>query len=186
MNRQQRRAAGAEGWTPFEPAIAIPPTQKEIDAIAAHWGCTADQVQDAMTQTLLQDKLWKNNRYQVAVRRVLDAETNRGFPPMIHLSIKRLDREVIHDWRDLQRIKNELVGPEHEAVELYPAQSRLTDTANQYHLWVLADAGVRFPIGWETGAVSSAPQVGKSRQRPIEGISPSAVRFSAVEETNTP
>jgi hypothetical protein len=37
----------------------------------------------------------------------------------------------VHDWRDLQRIKNQLVGPECEAVELYPAESRKVDTANQ-------------------------------------------------------
>jgi len=29
-----------------------------------------------------------------------------------------------------------IVGEEHEAFEVYPAESRLVDTANQYHLWV--------------------------------------------------
>jgi hypothetical protein len=44
----------------------------------------------------------------------------------------RLDGQAIHDWRELQRIKNEIVGDEIEAVELYPAESRLLDTANWY------------------------------------------------------
>jgi len=53
---------------------------------------------------------------------------------MLHLSIKRLDKHPVRDWRHFQRIKNELIGEENEAVELYPAQSRLVDTTNQYHL----------------------------------------------------
>lgn len=42
--------------------------------------------------------------------------------PVKHLSIKRLSKGVVHDWRELQRIKNELTHPECEAVELYPAE----------------------------------------------------------------
>ena len=69
---------------------------------------------------------------------------------IIHLSIKRHDREPVSDWRDMQEIKNQIVGKEHEAVEIYPADSRLVDTANQYHLWVLdtpRDEGGEFPFG---------------------------------------
>lgn len=70
---------------------------------------------------------------------------------MVHLSIKRFDRAPIHDWRVMQEIKNKILGPEHEAVELYPAESRLTDTANQYHLWCFKDAAARFPFGYFDG-----------------------------------
>lgn len=84
---------------------------------------------------------------------------------MIHLSIKRLDRDTIHDWRDLQRIKNELIGAEHEAVELYSAESRLVDTTNQYHLWVLSDPKAAFPFGWTSRLVSDKASVGMARQR---------------------
>ncbi|MDE2096115.1 MAG: hypothetical protein KGL39_02645 [Patescibacteria group bacterium] len=34
----------------------------------------------------------------------------RNFGEMTHLSIKRVDKQPIHDWRDLQEIKNRLVG----------------------------------------------------------------------------
>lgn len=68
-----------------------------------------------------------------------------------HLSIKPLSKERVSRWRDYQRIKNELVGPEHEAVELFPAESRLVDTADQYHLWVAADPTFRFPFGFHEG-----------------------------------
>ena len=86
---------------------------------------------------------------------------------MIHLSIKRNDRQPIHDWRDLQRIKNELVGPEFEAVELYPAESRMVDGANQFHLWVIIDPAVRFPFGFAERLVSENPGEG-AVQRPFE------------------
>jgi hypothetical protein len=87
-----------------------------------------------------------NDRYQVT-----RSDLGAGW---VHLSIKRLDRRPIRDWRALQRIKNELVDPEREAVELYPAERRLHDTANQYHLWV-APEGMEWPIGFEGRSVSS-------------------------------
>jgi hypothetical protein len=109
---------------------------------------------------LLSLPVWMNDTYQVTV------EPDGDF---VHLSIKRLDKRPIHDWRDLQEIKNQLVGPECEGVELYPAQSRVVDTANQFHLWVLREPGVRIPIGFEPGRpLRSETSVGGSVQRPFE------------------
>lgn len=108
--------------------------------------------------------IFRNSRYQVWVRKI---KAREGWQEMIHLSIKRNDRQTIHDWRDLQRIKNELVGSQNEAVELYPAESRLTDTANQYHLWVLADPNIQFPFGFDEGRLVSDNSVDGSVQRPF-------------------
>jgi len=88
---------------------------------------------------LEQDEIWLNDKYQVNIR--------HGEHGMTWLSIKRLDKESIHDWRDLQLIKNMLCDPEREACEIYPAESRLVDSSNQYHLWVLPE-GERFPFGY--------------------------------------
>jgi hypothetical protein len=44
-------------------------------------------------------------------------------------------------------------------VELFPAESRLVDTANQYHLWVMADAEYRFPFGYQRRLVFEQPLV---------------------------
>lgn len=99
--------------------------------------------------------------YQVQI----DRTPRHGFDmALIHLSIKRVDREAIHDWRVLQAIKNALVGEECEAIELYPAESRLIDTANQYHLWAFTDPEVRLPFGWQERSVVDKP-IGKSKQR---------------------
>ena len=71
----------------------------------------------------------------------------------------------IHDWRELQQIKNAICGEEIEAVELYPA-SRLVDTSNQYHLWALP-AGKRFPFGYKERLLITEPGM-KAKQRPFE------------------
>ncbi len=90
-------------------------------------------------------EVWLNSTYTVYVAR---AEPDPKQPVSINLSIKRNDREPITDWRDKQAIKNQIVGPECEAVELYPAESRLVDSANQYHLWACPDPTWRFPLGF--------------------------------------
>ncbi|HJZ57258.1 MAG TPA: hypothetical protein VKE74_19975 [Gemmataceae bacterium] len=84
-------------------------------------------------------EVWTNDLYTVRMSR-------HAAPLQYHLAICRNDRQPIHDWRDLQRIKNDLCGPEAEACEIYPAESRLCDRANTYHLWVLPP-GVRFAFG---------------------------------------
>jgi len=87
---------------------------------------------------------------------------------VIHLSIRRLDRSSIHDWRHMQQIKNELIGPEEEGVELFPAESRLVDTVNQFHIWGFKN-GYRFPFGFTERSVGDAsPLLPNAVQRPLE------------------
>ncbi len=82
------------------------------------------------------------------------------------ISIKRIDRECIHDWRDLQEIKNMLAGPEREAVEIYPPESELVDTANQYHLWVLPEGTTMAPIGFRGMRLVGDASIAGSKNRP--------------------
>jgi len=105
------------------------------------------------------NNVYKNDTYQVSMR-----DLGEDF---VHLSIKRIDREPIHDWRDLQAIKNELVGEECEGIELYPAESRLVDTANQYHLWVAKKSTFRFPFGFDSKRVVTDQPIGKSKNRQL-------------------
>ena len=99
-------------------------------------------------------KVFLNDVYTVFVRDYPKrSEEETG---LVWLSIKRNDKEPIHDWRDLQTIKNELIGAECEGVELYPAESRKVDTANQYHLWVIPDTKFRFPIGFNERVVGNS------------------------------
>src|ERR1700733_3912848 len=52
------------------------------------------------------------------------------------LAIKRVDGAPIRCWRLLQYIKNDVAGADREAVEIYPPESKVTNEANMYHLWV--------------------------------------------------
>jgi len=118
----------AEEWTPFERAVLY----QEGRRIESPDGV----------------ETWKNSIYTVTVHR----EDNGS----AYLSIKANDRHWRHDWRHLQRIKNELLGEEVEALELYPATSRVVDDANQFHLWAFAP-GFRIPTGF-AGPDTETPQ----------------------------
>ena len=108
-------------------------------------------------------EVYINSRYQVNVTKfMIDEPFGRCF----HLSIKTRDKAPYHDWRDFQRIKNELVGPEYEAVEIYPAESRLVDTSNQYHLWCFLD--FKFPFGYKKREVVEDVGDTGAVQRPFE------------------
>lgn len=105
---------------------------------------------------------WINDIYQVAMKELGDNA--------VHLNIRlRTGGPILRDWRHFQLIKNQLIGEECEAVELYPAESRLVDTSNKFHLWGLRDPTYRFPFGFDERDVQyqedkSAPGI---RQRPL-------------------
>jgi hypothetical protein len=100
-----------------------------------------------------------NSRYQVTV---YQREADPPFGTIAHLSFRTLDRSPWHDWRDMQRLKNEICGPECDAVEIYPAESKLVDSANQYHLFVFKD--YKLPFGFSERLVGDGAWE-KSRQR---------------------
>lgn len=49
-------------------------------------------------------------------------------------------------WAEKQRIKNEIFGKEAVAIEVYPKESKLIDSTNMYHLWILHDFELPFGI----------------------------------------
>jgi hypothetical protein len=102
--------------------------------------------------------IWVNDRF-IVIQRINASGTE-------WLSIKHLSKSAVHDWRLFQQIKNDVCGSEREAMELYPAQSRLVDTANQYHLWVLPE-GERFGVGFKEGLVFDA---GEAEERGLPGV----------------
>ena len=107
-------------------------------------------------------EIWLNDRYVVTVDRREDGSVET-------ISIRRQDRGHARDWRDFQRIKNEIAGPEIEAFELYPAESRLVDTANKFWLWVMPP-GMTLPVGFSERHVegAEAAEAFGARQRPFD------------------
>jgi hypothetical protein len=120
-----------------------------------------------------------NSRYHVAIW--YDGAPDHPMGEWAHLSIKDHDRSARHDWRDLQRIKNELVGPEYEAIEIYPAESRLVDTCNQYHLYVFKTW--RPPMGFSSRLVADGKSAfaPKAEQRPFEVRPPDCLSGEAFD-----
>jgi hypothetical protein len=117
----------------------------------------------------------KNNVYTVHIEAC--KVTGWPFPHVTWLSIKRNDRNSFHDWRELQRVKNAICGPEREAFEIYPRESRLVDTSNQYHLWVLPE-GFDLPFGYaerqvcddDTGTLGSRQRPFAAGTRPADAM----------------
>lgn len=139
----------------------------------AHFQFPDSELQEARIAYLEEHdiRIYRNSIYQVEIEIV---ELPPPFGRSFYLSIKTLDKQPRHDWREMQRIKNELVGEEVEAVELYPAESRLVDTANQFHMFCfpkLQFPDKRLPFGYQERLVveGSSPGVNEtgkgSRQR---------------------
>lgn len=143
---------------PFYHAEPIMETAPKASELAEKFGFTEEQAKDVLND-IMNQTIVKNDVYQVSMKLIEEGQ-------VMHLSIKRIDRETIHDWRDLQTIKNMLVGPSCEAIEIYPAEDRLVDTANQYHLWVFTDPTYRIPLGFQKRCVSDAT-LGLAKNRPF-------------------
>src|SRR5262245_60103678 len=115
------------------PAVDVLKTFEEFEAKYADLGMSRHALKRLWDKEQ-RDKLYLSDYYQVAV----DKDPPHSFPGAViwHLSIKRVDRQPIMDWRDLQAIKTALCGAEAEGIQLFTAESRVVDTSNQYHLWV--------------------------------------------------
>jgi hypothetical protein len=53
-----------------------------------------------------------------------------------HLAVSSLSG-IRPTWHEMQRIKNDLAGPDCTAIEVYPAQRDVVDEADMFHIWVL-------------------------------------------------
>lgn len=123
MNRQQKRAALAKArrdikhqiWTPFQ----------ERPDVLGH---------PSAPKGLL--RAYCNSMFSVQVYGSLYAHSDgscvRGCR-LTWLGIRRHD-EGRPSWADLQRIKNEILGPEAEAVQVMPPVSLLVDQVDMYWL----------------------------------------------------
>ena len=135
-----------EPWTPFQRAFGRDGKHQCFDGM--HWF-----------------DIYKNSRYTVMTRVIKSSDPDA--PEIIHLSIKRNDKAPIVSWRDVKKIKNDLIGPECEAVQIFPAESRLVDTSNQYHVFVFNDPTFRISFGYNERLVYEGNSNG-AVQEPFE------------------
>lgn len=156
----------------FQAGTIEPISDSLIDKTMAEFpGATREQVEKLLNEVHA-DAIFINSRYQVNMRDVPDETMPPGWPALVHLSIKRRDKARIgpEKYRDFMAIKDRLVGPENEAVEMYPARGREYDTANEYHLYVMKDSTRRWPFGFDFGGRVASVQadVGGARQHPFD------------------
>tara|TARA_R100000656_G_scaffold105657_1_gene77786 strand:+ start:335 stop:856 length:522 start_codon:yes stop_codon:yes gene_type:complete len=103
-----------------------------------------------------QQEKWRNDIYTATVRKLKPKEHGFTGIEITEISISRLDGKAVHDWRHIQWLKNDVVGTEIDAIEMYPKESKLVDTANQYWLYAFTQ-GLDFPLvpkGFTTRVVS--------------------------------
>ena len=125
---------GYREWTPFE---------IEVDAL----------IEPSRSEEIANFQLkLTNSRYIVLVRRWND--------DLMWLSIRNHRNNCDRDWRDFQRIKNELCGTQCDALEIYPNEDRLVDTSNQFHLWVFRPS-IEIPIGYKKRDVLTPEELAK-------------------------
>ena len=109
--------------------------------------------------------VWRNAWYECLVRYY-----PQGFPiddsAYMVLGITHASQEARHDWRDYQRIKNDICGPEWEGLELYPSESRLVDPSNRFYLWCVPPGVIRWGLAPEGRRVWDLPEA-IAPQRPF-------------------
>lgn len=149
----------------LERAELLPITEQQVrDIVSIFPELTHDQARKQLEETTATDVVFINDVYQVNVRGI---DSPGG--PMWHLSIKRRDKERVgpERYRDFMAIKDQLIGPNFEAVEIYPPRNHEVDTANQYHLWVLP-LDMVLPFGFHEGRRVSGVSTSTTKQQPLE------------------
>ena len=107
---------------------------------------------------LIKSQCWydQHGKYKVvkSVLRIGEGMVHdQVFDGTVWLCIRHQDGGHLRDWREYQQIKNDLVDPTREGVEIYPAEARVVDTDNLFNLFVLPQ-GITLPLGWASRDVS--------------------------------
>lgn len=123
-NRQRRIAAEKE-------------LKKEITHFSEIDLSTVSFIPKGMTRA------YRNTRYTVMVYD--NSPTTKGGAIRVMVQ-NHTDTQIVMHWDELQKIKNQIFGPEAVAVEYYPAESQLINDHNIYWLWLFPDGSLPIPI----------------------------------------
>lgn len=121
-------------WEPLE--IVEDPNPNKVEEIAPY--------RYRKNQKIVRRLAFRNNKYNGWLWEFEDGSC--------HVSFKRNDRAAARDWREFMAIKNDLVGLDREAVEIYPSEFNLVDAANEYHLWIYP-RGFMCEMGFEESEI---------------------------------
>ncbi len=121
--RGMKRLSEFAPWlTPEEKNSLLADEQKAIRT--GEWGEWMEVESDHIRPG---SRHWRSKAYGVIVKEV-DAH--------VKISIHSW-AGIRPSWWDVQRIKNEIVGEDATAVEVYPPQSEVVDNEEVFHIWVV-------------------------------------------------
>jgi hypothetical protein len=128
MNRKMRRISEKEGrrvqklgWNEFKDVT--------VEALRRHLALNGKISEN------YPDQVFQNNLFIVQVFK----NVNRFGRIYTKIMIRRSDSQPIEKFTTLQRIKNEILGTDVEAIQFFPKESELVDVANLYWLWIEND-----------------------------------------------
>jgi hypothetical protein len=78
-------------------------------------------------------RAFRNNRYTVMIYD--NCKTTHGTAIQVLIQ-NHFDEPIKNHWGEIQRIKNEIFGPEVMAIEYYPAESELINDHNIYWIFI--------------------------------------------------
>jgi len=132
--KKKDRNAAVGPMTPFQ-RVQAPEGSEEIGIVAA----------------------FENNRYNVILKKTLSQgysvqDENGNAVPMevMEMMIYRVDKKKKEiPWEEKQNIKNEIMGPMSDAVEIFPSEMRRQHSIRDYctHLWVFPP-GIPVMVGY--------------------------------------
>lgn len=81
-------------------------------------------------------RVYRNNQFFVMIDDNRETTNGHAICAMVQ---KHDDTPIKNHWMTMQKIKNEIFGPEVMAIEYYPKQSELVDDHNIYWMWIFPE-----------------------------------------------
>jgi len=79
---------------------------------------------------------WAGQCHQARRNRVFAVLVRLDATGIVHLAVSSLSG-VRPTWPEMQRIKDDIAGPDATAIEVYPPKAEVVDEADMFHIWVL-------------------------------------------------
>jgi len=83
---------------------------------------------------------WFNPFYSVVVHGVPNGQSRGARHDGVVIMIVNSDQSARRDWREFQRIKNEICGEAWVGYEIYPPEHEAVDPSNAFFLWCFENA----------------------------------------------
>ena len=132
MSTKKKSPSKKREWQPLVKDTPSVRKLQEEKLLAQTQKAFPNMSEDDIRSAIHKDEVWGNDRYTVTVT----FKTNNGRDGYIEIGVHNHKRTTIMQWSHLQQIKNEIAGPDREAVMIFPSEDRLVDTANEYWLYV--------------------------------------------------